>query len=92
LSYVWKLNSIELINEPGLLVNFNSTKERQGCSANFYTFVSDIFHKNATASMTEISGFAGSKGGALSASSFGLLLENTESYFLIFMVQHLFIW
>jgi ACS family hexuronate transporter-like MFS transporter len=60
-----------------------------GWSANIFTIVSDIYPKNAVASMIGLSGFAGAIGGALSASFVGLLLETTGSYFLIFMVAAL---
>lgn len=57
----------------------------QGWAANIFTIVSDIYPKNAVASMMGLSGFAGAAGGALSASFVGLLLERTGSYFLIFL-------
>lgn len=57
----------------------------QGWSANIFTIVSDIYPKNAVASMIGLSGFSGALGGALSASFVGLLLETTGSYFLIFL-------
>jgi ACS family hexuronate transporter-like MFS transporter len=60
-----------------------------GWAANIFTIVSDIYPKNAVASMIGLSGFAGAIGGALSASFVGLLLETTGSYFLIFMVAAL---
>ena len=58
----------------------------QGWAANIFTIVSDIYPKNAVASMIGLSGFTGAIGGALSASFVGLLLETTGSYFLMFMV------
>jgi ACS family hexuronate transporter-like MFS transporter len=54
--------------------------------ANIFTIISDIYPKNAIASIVGLSGFAGAVGGALSASFVGLLLETTGSYFLIFMI------
>jgi ACS family hexuronate transporter-like MFS transporter len=60
-----------------------------GWAANIFTIVSDIYPKNAVASMIGLSGFAGAIGGALSAAFVGLLLETTGSYFLIFMVAAL---
>jgi len=58
----------------------------QGWAANIFTIVSDIYPKNAVASMIGLSGFTGAIGGALSASFVGLMLETTGSYFLMFMV------
>jgi ACS family hexuronate transporter-like MFS transporter len=58
----------------------------QGWAANIFTIVSDIYPKNAVASMIGLSGFAGAIGGALSASFVGLLLETTGSYLLIFLI------
>ncbi len=58
----------------------------QGWAANIFTIVSDIYPKNAVASMIGLSGFTGAIGGALSASFVGLLLETTGSYFLMFMI------
>jgi len=58
----------------------------QGWAANIFTIVSDIYPKNAVASMIGLSGFTGAIGGALSASFVGLLLETSGSYFLMFMV------
>ncbi len=63
-----------------------ATAGHQGWSANIFTIVSDIYPKNAVASMVGLSGFLGAIGGALSASFVGLLLETTGSYFLIFMI------
>ena len=58
----------------------------QGWAANIFTIVSDIYPKNAVASMIGLSGFTGAIGGALSASFVGLLLETTGSYLLIFLI------
>ena len=58
----------------------------QGWASNIFTIISDIYPKQAVATMAGISGFAGAVGGALSASFVGLILESTGSYFLIFMV------
>jgi len=58
----------------------------QGWAANIFTIVSDIYPKNAVASMIGLSGFTGAIGGALSASFVGLMLETSDSYFLMFMV------
>jgi ACS family hexuronate transporter-like MFS transporter len=58
----------------------------QGWAANIFTIVSDIYPKNAVASMVGLSGFTGAIGGALSASFVGLMLETSGSYFLIFLI------
>ena len=63
-----------------------ATAGHQGWASNIFTIVSDIYPKNAVASMVGLSGFAGAIGGALSASFVGLLLETSGSYFLIFTV------
>jgi ACS family hexuronate transporter-like MFS transporter len=58
----------------------------QGWAANIFTIVSDIYPKNAVASMVGLSGFTGAIGGALAASFVGLMLETSGSYFLIFLI------
>jgi ACS family hexuronate transporter-like MFS transporter len=58
----------------------------QGWASNIFTIISDIYPKQAVATMVGLSGFAGAVGGALSASFIGLILENTGSYFLIFLI------
>jgi ACS family hexuronate transporter-like MFS transporter len=57
----------------------------QGWASNIFTIVSDIYPKNAVASMSGLAGFSGAIGGALSASFVGILLESSGSYFLIFL-------
>lgn len=67
----------------------------QGWASNIFTVVSDIYPKNAVASMTGLSGFVGSVGGVLAASGVGLFLEHSDSYFLIFALAglaYLFAW
>jgi len=54
-----------------------------GWASNIFTVVSDIFPKKAVATVTGLSGFAGAVGGAIAASAVGLVLESTNSYFLI---------
>ncbi len=61
----------------------------QGWASNIFTIVSDIYPKKAVASMMGLSGFAGSIGGALSASFVGIVLEWTGSYFFIFTIASL---
>lgn len=58
----------------------------QGWASNIFTIVSDIYPKKAVGSMIGLSGFTGAVGGALSATFIGLILETTNSYFLIFFV------
>lgn len=58
----------------------------QGWASNIFTIVSDMYPKNAVASMIGLSGFLGAIGGALSASFVGILLEATNSYFFIFLI------
>jgi MFS transporter, ACS family, hexuronate transporter len=55
-------------------------------SANIFTIVSDIYPKNAVASMTGIAGFAAAAGGVLSAPFIGYLLDLTGSYFIVFLI------
>ncbi len=55
-------------------------------ASNIFTVVSDIFPKKAVGTVTGLSGFAGSVGGVLAASFVGLVLEYTNSYFLIFII------
>ena len=61
----------------------------QGWASNIFTIVSDIYPKKAVGSMVGLSGFAGSIGGALSATAVGLLLDLTGSYFFIFLIAAL---
>ena len=58
----------------------------QGWASNIFTIVSDVYPKKSVASMMGLSGFTGAIGGALSASFVGLILESTNSYFLIFSI------
>lgn len=56
-----------------------------GFASNIFTVISDIYPKNAVATMVGISGFAGAMGGAMAASFVGLLLEMTGSYLVVFV-------
>ena len=58
----------------------------QGWAANIYTVVSDNYPKSQVATMTSLAGFSGSMGGIIAASSVGLILEWTQSYYAVFMV------
>lgn len=56
----------------------------QGYASNIFTIISDIYPKNAVASMVGLGLFAGSVGGVLFSSAVGLILEATGNYYLIF--------
>jgi ACS family hexuronate transporter-like MFS transporter len=58
----------------------------QGWSANLFTLVSDMFPRNAVASVVGIGSFGGAIGGALIATFTGFLLEKTHSYLPIFLI------
>ena len=62
-----------------------ATAGHQGWSANLYTLVSDVFPKQAVASVVGLAGFAGSVGGMLVASATGLILQTTGSYVAVFV-------
>jgi ACS family hexuronate transporter-like MFS transporter len=57
-----------------------------GWASNIFTVVSDIFPKKAVATVTGLSGFAGAVGGTIASPVVGLVLESTNSYFLILSV------
>ncbi|MGH9507537.1 MAG: MFS transporter, partial [Terriglobales bacterium] len=56
----------------------------QGWSANLFTLTSDLFPRQAVASVVGIGGFAGAVGGMLVAGFTGWLLQRTGSYVPIF--------
>lgn len=58
----------------------------QGWSANIFTMVSDMFPRRAVGSVVGIGGMAGSIGGMLIATTVGLILQYTGSYFPIFIM------
>jgi ACS family hexuronate transporter-like MFS transporter len=58
----------------------------QGWSANLFTLASDMFPRNAVASVVGIGSFGGAIGGALIATFTGLLLQATHSYVPIFLI------
>jgi MFS transporter, ACS family, hexuronate transporter len=58
----------------------------QGWSANIFTTASDMFPKQAVGSVVGIGGMAGSIGGMLIASTVGLILEFTGSYYSVFVI------
>ena len=58
----------------------------QGWSANLFTLTSDLFPRNAVGSVVGIGGMMGSIGGMLIASTVGLILQYTGSYFSIFVI------
>lgn len=61
-----------------------ATFAHQGYAANVFTLISDVYPKNAVASMTGLGLFAGSIGGVLFSSFVGLVLQHTGSYVVIF--------
>ncbi|WP_448518937.1 MFS transporter [Rhodoflexus sp.] len=56
----------------------------QGWSANIFTIITDLYPKNAVASMSGLAGMSGAIGGSVFSSFIGYLLETTGSYKLIF--------
>ncbi|HEY6186283.1 MAG TPA: MFS transporter [Pyrinomonadaceae bacterium] len=58
----------------------------QGWSANIFTMASDMFPRRAVGSVVGIGGMAGSIGGMLIATTVGLILQYTGSYFPIFII------
>jgi len=58
----------------------------QGWSANIFTMASDMFPRRAIGSVVGIGGMAGSIGGMLIATTVGLILQYTGSYFPIFIM------
>ena len=59
-----------------------------GWSANIFSLMSDIFPKNATASVAGFGGFAGAVGGAIVAFGVGKILQHigTDGYAIPFLV------
>ena len=66
-----------------------ATAGHQGWSANLYTLVSDIFPKNAVASVIGIGGMAGSLGGMALSASAGYILQTSGSYVTLFAMAAL---
>jgi MFS transporter, ACS family, aldohexuronate transporter len=66
-----------------------ATAGHQGWSANLYTLVSDIFPKNAVASVIGMGGMAGSVGGMIFSASAGYILQTTGSYVTLFAMAAL---
>ncbi len=60
------------------------TAAHQGCSANIFTVMSDVFPRRAVGSVVGLAGMSGAIGGALIATVVGLILEATGSYIPIF--------
>jgi ACS family hexuronate transporter-like MFS transporter len=69
-----------------ILVISMAAAAHQGWSANLFTLVSDLFPKNAVASVVGIGSFGGAIGGALIATFTGFLLQLTHSYVPIFFI------
>jgi ACS family hexuronate transporter-like MFS transporter len=63
-----------------------ATAGHQGFSANLYTFPSDVFPKQAVASVVGIGGTAGAVGGMLMSKYAGWVLDSIGSYTPIFVV------
>lgn len=63
-----------------------ATSAHQGWSANIFTMVSDMFPRRAVGSVVGIGGMAGAIGGMLIATTVGLILQYTGSYFPIFII------
>lgn len=63
-----------------------ATAGHQGWSANVYTLASDLFPREAVASVVGMGGFAGAVGGMLISTVIGLLLQATGSYVPVFML------
>ena len=63
-----------------------ATAGHQGWSANVFTLTSDLFPRNAVASVVGLGGFAGAAGGALFSTYVGSLLQATGSYVPVFIV------
>ena len=61
-----------------------ATFAHQGFAANIFTIVSDIYPKNAVGSMTGLAGFSGAIGGMLFSGAVGLILKETNNYYIIF--------
>ncbi|ASR42268.1 hypothetical protein BEN78_01440 [Xanthomonas citri pv. mangiferaeindicae] len=63
-----------------------ATAGHQGWSANVFTLTSDMFPRNAVASVVGIGGFAGAVGGMMIATFIGWLLQTTGSYLPVFLM------
>jgi ACS family hexuronate transporter-like MFS transporter len=61
-----------------------ATAAHQGWASNIYTVVSDIYPKDAVASMTGLTSFAGAIGGIIFAPLVGWILQTTNNYHIIF--------
>jgi MFS transporter, ACS family, hexuronate transporter len=61
----------------------------QGWSANIYTLASDMFPKNAVASVVGFGTMAGAIGGMLVAKAVGYILQRTQSYVPVFLMAGL---
>ena len=68
-----------------VLIGF-ATAGHQGWSANVYTLASDMFPREAVASVVGMGGFGGAIGGMIVATFTGFLLESTGSYTPVFLL------
>jgi ACS family hexuronate transporter-like MFS transporter len=62
------------------------TAAHQGCSANIFTVMSDVFPQRAVGSVVGLAGTAGALGGALVSTVVGFILQATGSYIPIFAI------
>jgi ACS family hexuronate transporter-like MFS transporter len=63
-----------------------ATAGHQGFSANLFTLASDLFPAKAVGSVVGIGGMAGALSGMLLAELVGLVLQNTGSYHVLFLI------
>jgi ACS family hexuronate transporter-like MFS transporter len=63
-----------------------ATAAHQGWSANLFTLSSDMFPRQAVATVVGIGGFSGAVGGMIIATITGLLLQWTGSYVPVFVL------
>ncbi|HEU4632319.1 MAG TPA: MFS transporter [Gemmatimonadaceae bacterium] len=71
------------------------TAAHQGCSANIYTVMADVFPRRAVASVVGLAGLAGAVSGALVDGFVGIMLDRTGSYvpvFALFSCAYVLAW
>jgi len=72
---------------PSVLLIGLAAAAHQGFSANLFTTASDMFPREAVASVVGIGGMAGGIGGMLIAKVVGYVLEATGSYLIPFLIS-----
>jgi ACS family hexuronate transporter-like MFS transporter len=72
---------------PSVLLIGLAAAAHQGFSANLYTTASDMFPREAVASVVGIGGMAGGIGGMLIAKVVGYVLQTTGSYLIPFLIS-----